>query len=65
MKLSIRVTCSGDGRYVAEVSQLPGCRCSGPSPEQARLRVREYVCGYLAAVGNFVPEKFEEELIEV
>ncbi len=57
MKLCITIKPNEAGGYTAECPALPGCRCRGRTIEEARSKINDTVCGYLASVGNFVPEK--------
>lgn len=65
MKLCIRITIDSEGTYTAVCPSLPGCWCRGRTREEARERLDEAIRGYLAAVGNFVPEKLIHEVVEV
>jgi len=64
MKLAIRITDSDQGGYKAWCPSLPGCCCRGETQEEARRKLDEAIRGYLAAVGNFVPENVIQELVE-
>lgn len=57
MKLCITIRANETGGYTAECPALPGCRCRANSREEAQKKIADVVCGYLASVGNFVPEK--------
>lgn len=65
MKLSIRIFQQEDGTYVAVCPSLPGCRSRGQTREQAAERIDDAIRGYLAAVGDFVPERLHQEYTEV
>ncbi len=66
MKLSIRIVANGQGGFTAFCPTLPGCRSKGDSKHQAKERLDDAVRGYLAAMGNFVPEtRLEEEALRV
>ena len=43
---------------------LPGCYAWGETRQQARKKLEDAIEGYLAAVGNFVPNTLIEELVE-
>jgi predicted RNase H-like HicB family nuclease len=64
MKLRIKILVNDSGDYVASCPALPGCTCRGRSVDEARLKINEAICGYVAAVGNFVPENITPEVIE-
>lgn len=63
MKLLIRICRSERGGYVASCPTLPGCVTRGHTLEQARETMDEAIRGYLASVGDFVPERITDEVI--
>ena len=63
MKLSIRIIQSPQGGFVASCPSLPGCRCFGDTRQQAQERLNEAIRGYIAAVGNFVPEQLDRQMV--
>ena len=65
MKLTVRILDDERGGYVATCPSLPGCRSRGSSREDAKRKLDEAIRGYLAAVGNFVPETVVQDLAEV
>ena len=65
MKLIVHVDRNEQGSYVAVCPTLPGCRSSGKTRQDAIERLDDAVRGYIAAVSNFVPERFEHEIVEV
>lgn len=60
MKLCIRIIQGDRGAFVATCPSLPGCVARGGSREEAISRLDEAICGYIAAVGDFVPERVEQ-----
>lgn len=65
MKLRICIMAKGDGTYIAACPSLPGCWCRGQTRDEAKERLDEAIRGYIAAVGNFVPENLTHEVVEV
>ena len=65
MKLCVKIIAEERGGYCATCPSLPGCRTRGDTREEAREKVQEAMCGYIAAVNNFVPEHIEREVVEV
>ncbi len=65
MKLSIRIIQTESGDFAATCPSLPGCRSRGQTAREARDRLDEAIRGYIASISDFVPEKFEEEVVEV
>jgi predicted RNase H-like HicB family nuclease len=66
MKVSIRIVKNDQGGFTAFCPVLPGCVSKGASKCQAKERLDEAVRGYLAAMGNFVPNtRLEEEVLAV
>ena len=53
-----------DGDYTAYCPSLPGCQTRGHTRSEAVARIDEAIRGYLAAIGNFVPENLERRLVE-
>jgi len=64
MKLCVRIVQDKRGGFVALCPSLPGCVSRGGTAEDARKRLDDAIRGYLAAVGNFVPENLVEEVVE-
>ena len=64
MKLRIKITMTPGGDYTASCPTLPGCTSRGQNAEEARQKINEAICGYIAAVGNFVPENLVHEVVE-
>ena len=62
MKLSIRIRHNESGGYTATCPSLPGCVCRGGSREEACERIDKAICGYIAAVSNFVPENLARDV---
>lgn len=65
MKLRIRIVNCQAGGYTAECPVLPGCVTHGETREEAREKLNDAICGYVAAVSDFVPEKLVHEMVEV
>ncbi len=65
MKLCVRIIEDARGRFTALCPSLPGCISSGKTREEACRKLDEAICGYIAAVSNFVPEKVTHEVVEV
>jgi antitoxin HicB len=65
MKLTVRIFDDERGGFVATCPSLPGCCCRGRTREDAKREIDEAIRGYLAAVGNFVPETVVQDLLEV
>ena len=65
MKLSVRIFDDERGGFVAACPSLPGCSCRGKTREEAKRKLDEAIRGYLAAVGNFVPETVAQDFVEV
>ncbi len=64
MKFSVQILASAKGGYTAVCLSLPGCAARAETREQAKKKLEDAVKGYLAAVGNFVPENLTEQLVE-
>jgi len=64
MKLAIRIIDNERGGYTASCPSLPGCSCRGETREDAQHKLDEAIRGYLAAIGNFVPENVVQEPVE-
>ena len=56
MQFIASVTTTSGGAYEAQCPSLPGCRVRGQTQQEAMQKLHEAVCGYLAAMNNFVPE---------
>ena len=57
MKLVIKIAEERAGVFRAWCPALPGCRASAPSREEARIRIREAVEGYLASLNVALPRE--------
>lgn len=64
MKVSIHIKSDDRGGFTGVCPTLPGCHTRAQTREQAREQLREAIKGYLAAVGNFVPENLDQHLVE-
>lgn len=64
MKLTVRIVQNKTGGYTAHCPSLPGCISRGTTREEARQRLDEAICGYIAAVSNFVPEHLDHQVVE-
>jgi len=62
MAIHITLQRRGDGGFLAECTDLPGCRSYGSTEREARRKLREAVCGYVASVTNFVPRGLDEAM---
>jgi len=65
MNLSVRIIENDHGGFTAICPTLPGCMSTGKTRTEAREKLTEAICGYFAAVNNFVPENLPREIIEV
>lgn len=65
MRLNVKIIHNDQGDYTALCTSLPGCVSRGLTKEDAKKTLEEAICGYLAAIGNFVPERLHQELLEV
>lgn len=65
MKLNIRILPNDHGGFTAICPTLPGCMSKGSTREEAREKLDEAICGYFAAINNFVPEHLPPEVVEV
>ncbi len=65
MTLSIRIIKNEEGDYTALCAELPGCVSRGRTKGEARENLDEAIRGYLAAIGNFIPERYSHEVLEV
>lgn len=65
MRISVRIVVNERGGYTAICPSLPGCIATGRTRQQARKKLDEAICGYFAAVTNFVPEHVPYEVVEV
>lgn len=64
MKVCIRVTRNEEGTFTAICPSLPGCISRGQTSKEARAKLDEAIRGYIAALGNFVPENLTEITVE-
>ena len=65
MKICIRVKRDESGWYTAMCPTLPGCLSRGQTCQEAVVKIEDAIRGYVAAIGNFVPDKLDHELVEV
>ena len=65
MNLSVRIIANENGGYTAICPTLPGCMSKGNTKDEAKHKLDEAICGYFAAINNFVPEHLPREVIEV
>lgn len=65
MKVCVQIRQNEKGEYVAVCPHLPGCLSRGRTSREAIRKVDEAIRGYLAAAGEFVPERVVEEVEEV
>ena len=64
MKVCIQVKRDEKGWYTAVCPGLPGCLSKGRSCREAVLKIEDAIKGYMASIGEFVPEKVEHEPVE-
>jgi len=64
MNLSVRIIPNDHGGFTAVCPTLPGCMSKGKTRREAREKIDEAICGYFAAVNNFVPENLSREVVE-
>ena len=64
MKLCVHVRRDEKGWFVAVCPNLPGCLGRGHTCQEAVVKVDDAIRGYVAALGNFVPEKVDHDVIE-
>ena len=65
MKVCVRIIHNEHGDYTALCTSLPGCMSRGRTREEAKEKLDDAIRGYIAAVGNFVPERVIHEVMEV
>jgi len=65
MRVTIRIIRNEHGDYTGLCTSLPGCLSRGRTPEEAKEKLDEAIRGYIAAVGNFVPERLVHEELGV
>lgn len=65
MKVCIRIISNEQGDFTAMCMALPGCISRGRTREEAMEKLDEAIRGYVAAIGNFVPERLVHEVLEV
>lgn len=65
MKVCIRIVRNEQGDFTALCPSLPGCATRGQTRQEAHNLLEEAIKGYLAAVGEFVPENLTHEVVEV
>jgi predicted RNase H-like HicB family nuclease len=63
-KVCIQLLHAKSGDYTAVCPSLPGCLSRGHTCQEALAGCEEAIRGYLAAVGDFVPERIEHEIVE-
>lgn len=64
MKFSVQILVNPKGGFTAVCLSLPGCAARADTRELAKKKLEDAVKGYLAAVGNFVPENLAGQLVE-
>jgi len=64
MKLRIEIIQNDGGGYTASCPSLPGCTCRGQSRDEVKQKINEAIFGYIASVGNYIPENLTHEVIE-
>jgi predicted RNase H-like HicB family nuclease len=63
MRLRIQIKRTRRGDYKAACSFLPGCVARGRTCAEAERRFTAAALGYMAAVGNFVPDRVDIQLM--
>jgi predicted RNase H-like HicB family nuclease len=63
MRVRIEIKRTKQGDYKAACSFLPGCVARGRTPAEAKRRFTGAALGYMAAVGNFVPDRVDVQLM--
>jgi predicted RNase H-like HicB family nuclease len=64
MRVCIKIIRNEQGGYTAMCTSLPGCVSRGKTREEAKENLDKAIRGYVAAVGNFVPERVLHEVLE-
>jgi predicted RNase H-like HicB family nuclease len=65
MKYCVQVKREVNGWYVAVCPGLPGCLGRGHTCREAIVRIDDAIRGYVASIGDFVPDTIDHELVEV
>jgi predicted RNase H-like HicB family nuclease len=65
MTLHIRIRTCENGGFTAACPSLPGCSTRAQTKEEARRKLSEAMVGYLASVGNTIPDHLIQNAIEV
>lgn len=65
MKLCVRIIQNDQGGFTASCPSLPGCRSMGNTRQQAQEKLNEAIRGYIASIGNFVPEQLDREMVVI
>lgn len=65
MKVSIQILPNAKGGYTGVCLTLPGCFIRAGSRELVRKKLEEAIEGYLAALGEFVPQNLRRDIVEV
>jgi predicted RNase H-like HicB family nuclease len=65
MKICIKVRREESGWYTAVCPGLPGCSSRGQTCREAVVKIEDAIRGYVAAIGDFVPDKLDHDLVEV
>jgi len=64
MKYCVHVRRDEKGWFVAACPNLPGCLGRGHTCQEAVVKMEDSIRGYVAALGDFVPERLDHEVIE-
>ena len=64
MKVCIEVKRDEKGWYTAVCPGLPGCLSRGQTCKEAVLKIDDAIRGYVAAIGNFVPDSIDHEQVD-
>ena len=60
LKLCVKIRRDEHGEFRASCPSLPGCVSNGPTEEHAKKKLDDAIRGYLASIGDFVPENIEK-----
>ena len=65
MTLHIKIRNHESGGYHAACVSLPGCTTRAQTRDEARRKLGEAIVGYLASVGNTVPDHLVNNVVEI
>jgi antitoxin HicB len=64
VKVCIEISRDDKGLFTAVCPALPGCVSRGRTCEEAVTKIDEAIRGYVAALGNFVPDRLDHEVVK-